>query len=224
MGKYSVYRKLSYNRRKLIHEEEQMQQIGIALGFCLFGYLAGSLTFSIWITRLVLGVDVRDSGSGHATTTNTIRQAGWLAGIAVFVLDIAKGYLVVWLALKYAPYDWVVVVAAALAVVGHCWPVFSGFKGGMGLTPAGGGMLAINIPLSIMGIGVLIALTLLIKHSARAAFATAIVLSPLFYLAGGRGMIVYVAAASGLVLAIRFLSDWNRQYRELWLDREKAEE
>ena len=113
---------------------------------------------------------------------------------------------------------------AALAVVGHCWPVFSGFKGGMGLTPAGGGMLAINIPLSIMGIGVLIALTLLIKHSARAAFATAIVLSPLFYLAGGRGMIVYVAAASGLVLAIRFLSDWNRQYRELWLDREKAEE
>lgn len=201
-----------------------MQEIGIAIGLCLLGYLAGSLTFSIWITRLVLGVDVRDAGSGHATTTNTIRQAGWLAGVAVFVLDVAKGYVVTWLALEYAPYEWVVVVTAALAVVGHCWPVFAGFKGGMGLTAAGGGMLAINIPLSVMGIGVLVALTLLIKHSARAAFFTAIILSPLIYVVGGRGLIVYVAAVSGLVLAIRFTIDWNRQYRELWLDREKAEE
>jgi glycerol-3-phosphate acyltransferase PlsY len=43
----------------------------------LLGYLLGSLPFSIWVTRLVNGVDVRDSGSGHATTTNTIRQAGF---------------------------------------------------------------------------------------------------------------------------------------------------
>jgi len=43
----------------------------------VLGYLFGSLPFSIWITRFVKGVDVRDSGSGHATTTNTIRQAGF---------------------------------------------------------------------------------------------------------------------------------------------------
>ena len=51
--------------------------IASALGFILLGYLSGSITPSIWITRLVKGVDVRDAGSGHATTTNTIRQAGW---------------------------------------------------------------------------------------------------------------------------------------------------
>jgi glycerol-3-phosphate acyltransferase PlsY len=201
-----------------------MQEIAIAFGLCLLGYLAGSLTFSIWITRLLLGVDVRDAGSGHATTTNTIRQAGWLPGAAVLVLDVAKGYLVTWLALKYAPFDWVVVATAALAVAGHCWPVFAGFKGGMGLTPAGGGLLAINIPLFFVGVGVLIAITLLIKHSARAAFYTGLIMAPLFYVLGGEGLILYVAAASGLVLAIRFTSDWNRQYRELWLDREKVEE
>jgi glycerol-3-phosphate acyltransferase PlsY len=200
-----------------------MQEIAIAFGLCLLGYLAGSLTFSIWITRLVLGVDVRDAGSGHATTTNTIRQVGWLAGVAVFVLDVAKGYLVTWLALQYAPYGWVVVATAALAVVGHCWPVFAGFKGGMGLTPAGGGMLAINIPYSFVALGTLILLTLLIKHSAKAALFTGIIMAPLIFLLGARGLIVYIAAASGLVLAIRFTSDWNRQYRELWLDREKEE-
>ena len=43
----------------------------------VLAYLLGSLTFSIWITRFVRNVDVRDAGSGHATTTNTIRQAGF---------------------------------------------------------------------------------------------------------------------------------------------------
>jgi len=45
------------------------------LGFALLGYLCGSLPFAIWITRLFKGVDVREAGSGHATTTNTIRAA-----------------------------------------------------------------------------------------------------------------------------------------------------
>lgn len=93
----------------------------------------------------------------------------------------------------------------------------------MGLTPTGGGLLAIDIPLAFVALGALIALTLLIKHSARAALITGIIMAPLIYLFGGRGLIVYTAAASGVVLAVRFLSDWNRQYRELWLDREKPE-
>ena len=71
------------------------------LGFGLLGYLSGSLPFSIWITRLVKGVDVRDSGSGHATTTNTLRQAGFGPGALVFILDVAKGFIPVWLAWHY---------------------------------------------------------------------------------------------------------------------------
>src|SRR5512135_2783762 len=107
-----------------------------ALGFALLGYLCGSLTFSIWITRLLKGVDVRDAGSGHATTTNTIRQAGFAAGALVLVLDIGKGFLPTWLALHYAPpavRTWVAALTLACAVAGHCWPVFARFRGGMGL-------------------------------------------------------------------------------------------
>ena len=58
--------------------------------FPLLGYLCGSLPFSIWITRFVKNVDVRDAGSGHATTTNTIRQAGFGWGALVLLLDIFK--------------------------------------------------------------------------------------------------------------------------------------
>ena len=123
-----------------------MMTILSALGFSLLGYISGSLPFSIWITRLVKGVDVRDSGSGHATTTNTMRQAGFGPGALVFILDVAKGFIPVWLAWHYAPSFWITPITAACAVIGHCWPAFAQFRGGMGLACAGGGLLAVNPP------------------------------------------------------------------------------
>ena len=197
-----------------------------AIGFGLFGYLCGSLPFAVWITRLVKGVDVRASGSGHATATNTIRQAGFLPGALVFILDVAKGFVPTWLALHYAqhfaPAAWIAALTAALAVVGHCWPVFADFRGGMGLAPANGGMLA-AFPFAILITYAMLALlTLILRHSARASLVTGIIIAPVLWLVGLRGPLLWIAAAVGLMVALRFLSDWNRKYQELWLDREKS--
>jgi len=192
-----------------------------ALAFGLLGYLCGSLPFAVWITRLIKGVDVRAAGSGHATATNTLRQAGFFPGAAVFILDVAKGFAPTWLALHYAPAAWIAALTAALAVVGHCWPLFAGFRGGMGLAPANGGMMAafpfaILITYAMLGL-----LTLLLRHSARASVLAGILIAPVLWLIGLRGPVLGIAAAVGLVVALRFLIDWNRKYRELWLDREK---
>jgi len=189
------------------------------LGFALLGYLSGSLPFSVWITRFIKGVDVRDSGSGHATTTNTIRQAGFGPGAAVLILDLAKGFIPTWLALKYAPAMWVVPLTAAFVVVGHCWPVFAQFRGGMGLASAGGCVLAVSPLAFLISVAILIILTLIIHHSARASVFAGIAVAPVLWLIGQRGIEFWVAVAVGLVIAYRFLIDWNRQYRELWLDR-----
>ena len=189
------------------------------LGFALLGYLSGSLPFSVWITRFIKGVDVRDSGSGHATTTNTIRQAGFGPGAAVLILDLAKGFIPTWLALKYAPTMWVVPLTAAFVVVGHCWPVFAQFRGGMGLASAGGCALAVSPLAFLISVAILIILTLIIHHSARASVFAGIAVAPVLWLIGQRGIEFWVAVAVGLVIAYRFLIDWNRQYRELWLDR-----
>ena len=194
-----------------------------ALGFGLLGYLSGSLSFAIWITRLVKGVDVRAAGSGHATTTNTIRQAGFVPGALVFILDVAKGFLPTWLALRYAPAGWIVPLTAALAVIGHCWPVFAGFRGGMGLATANGAMMAAAPAAILVCYGLLILLTLVIRHSARASVFAGLLFAPLLWLVGLRGPVIWIAVAVGVVIACRFLIDWNRQYRELWLDREKKE-
>lgn len=193
------------------------------VGFGLLGYLFGSLTPSIWITRLFKGVDVRDSGSGHASTTNTIRQAGFGPGALVLIMDLSKGFLPTWLALRYAPAGtgWIVPLVVGLAVVGHCWPVFAGFRGGMGLATAAGGLLAIHPLAFLIGLGVLVTLVLLLRHGARASVAAGILFTPAMWLFGLRGTVLWAGACAGLVIAFRFLIDWNRQYRELWLDREK---
>ena len=192
-----------------------------ALFFALLGYLSGSLTPSIWITRLVKGVDVRDAGSGHATTTNTIRQTGFGWGALVLIIDIAKGFLPTWLALHYAPILWIVPLTSAAVVIGHCWPVFAGFRGGMGLACAGGSFLAATPLAFLVALGILIALTLAIRHSARASVFTGVLMAPAFWLLGLRDIEFWIACAVGVVIAFRFLIDWNRQYRELWLDREQ---
>lgn len=195
----------------------------MVVGLCLLGYLSGSVPYSILVTRFIKGVDVREAGSGHATTTNTIRQAGWAAGAFVLVLDMAKGAIPTMIAVHTSPFDWVVPVVAALAVVGHCWPVFANFRGGMGLATAGASILVIDVVYGLIGLGFLILMTLVIRHSARAAFWVGLILAPLYYILGQRGMLIWVSAAVGLVIAVRFTSDWNRRYRELWLDREKPE-
>lgn len=191
--------------------------------FPLLGYLSGSLTPSIWITRLIKGVDVREAGSGHATTTNTIRQAGFGWGALVLLIDIAKGFIPTWLTLQFSPEIWVVPLTAAAAVIGHCWPVFAGFRGGMGLACAGGSLLAAEPLAMLIGLGMLITLLLTIRHGARASVFTGILMAPVFWLLGQHGIEFWIAIAVGVVIALRFLIDWNRQYRELWLDREKPE-
>lgn len=198
--------------------------IFILLLFPILGYLSGSLPFSIWVTRYVKNVDVRDSGSGHASTTNTIRQAGFGWGALVLILDIAKGFLPTYLALHVAQdaiLRYIVPITAACAVAGHCWPLFAQFRGGMGLATFGGTLLAVNWFAFVIGLGLLLLLTITIHHSARASIATGILMAPIFWLFNLRGMEFWIAGAGGLVIAYRFLIDWNRKYRELWLDREQ---
>jgi len=194
----------------------------MSIVFPILGYLFGSLPFSIWVTRFAKDVDVRDAGSGHATTTNTIRQAGFGWGALVLILDIAKGFIPVWLTVRWdgiPPY--IIPLTASMVVVGHCWPVFAQFRGGMGLASAGGALLAVNPLAVLICLAILIFLLLVIHHGARASVFTGIVIAPALWILGFRDISFWIAVAVGIVIALRFLIDWNRQYRELWLDREK---
>jgi glycerol-3-phosphate acyltransferase PlsY len=182
-------------------------------------YIFGSLPFSVWVGRIFTGKDVRQSGSGHAGPTNVMRSAGWVAGLLALALDVGKGFAAVRVAQSLTSWAWMPAIAAGLAVAGHCWPVFAGFRGGMGMSAAGGALLA-AWPLGfVLAVGLAAMTMLVIRHAARANIAASLLVAPMWALFGAALPLIAVAAAGGIVVAVRSSSDWNRLYKELWLDR-----
>src|SRR5262247_2202339 len=112
----------------------------------IVAYLLGSIPFGYLIVRLTSGSDIRETGSGGTGATNVSRKAGKAAGVATLALDVLKGAMAVlvarWLTGE-AGAAWIVAAAAALAVGGHCFPVWLKFKGGKGVATGLGVFLAI---------------------------------------------------------------------------------
>jgi len=97
----------------------------------LFAYLVGSIPCGYLLVRLKTGQDVRSMGSGNIGATNVLRTTGRLIAVVTLLLDMAKGFLAVWLMARYAGDSRLWVSAAALAVMaGHAYPVFLKFQGG----------------------------------------------------------------------------------------------
>ena len=99
--------------------------------FATAAYLIGGLPFGYWFVRLTAGQDIRTMGSGNIGATNVHRTFGRKAGIVVLLLDVAKGWIAVFLA-GAGTHGNPLAVALAIAAVmlGHCYPVFLNFKGG----------------------------------------------------------------------------------------------
>ena len=105
-------------------------------------YLLGSIPFSFLVARLFGVKDVRSVGSGNVGATNVMRQAGKTAGLIAFALDAAKGALAALLVQRFEdPASPVVPAAAAMAVLGHMYPVWLGFRGGKGVATGAGAFL-----------------------------------------------------------------------------------
>ncbi|WP_374380491.1 glycerol-3-phosphate 1-O-acyltransferase PlsY [Thermomonas sp.] len=123
-----------------------MPPIALTVFLLLCAYLLGSVSGSLLLGRL-RGVDIRRHGSGNAGGTNALRTLGWRFALGVVAIDLGKGALAAWLALRFAPLGLALDVtahgyaAAACAVVGHVWPLWHGFRGGKGAATAVGGLL-----------------------------------------------------------------------------------
>ena len=102
-----------------------------ALLALLLGYAIGSIPFGLLLVRAAGKGDVRDVGSGNIGATNVLRAAGKGIAAATLVLDAAKGWVAIMVAVMLwgAGQDW----AALGAFLGHCFPVWLRFKGGKGV-------------------------------------------------------------------------------------------
>lgn len=97
----------------------------------VIAYLLGGIPFGFLLVKITQGADVRESGSGNIGATNVLRTTGRATAVATLVLDIAKGFVAVWLASELtgdAP-QWTSLAALAV-MAGHAFPVFLKFQGG----------------------------------------------------------------------------------------------
>src|ERR1700741_2575834 len=117
----------------------------------LAAYLLGSIPFGLLLAKLLAGSDIRKSGSGNIGATNVARVVGPAAGILTLVLDVAKGAAAVWLAGRFTEQSSTAMpLAAVVALLGHCFPVWLKFKGGKGVATALGVFLMLS-PLAAVG-------------------------------------------------------------------------
>jgi acyl-phosphate glycerol 3-phosphate acyltransferase len=113
----------------------------VAVGLVAGAYLIGSISPSVFLGRLVKGIDVREHGSGNAGASNAFRVLGTRLGVVVMAADILKGFLPV-LAARYLTDPSVTVLVAMAAIAGHNWSVFLKGRGGKGVATAAGAILA----------------------------------------------------------------------------------
>jgi glycerol-3-phosphate acyltransferase PlsY len=146
----------------------------------------------VLVARLLGKPDLRLSGSGHTGGLNVYRLTGIAWGVVTVLVDVSKGVLAAWLAVRLTGTPWALPAAGMGAVVGHCWSAYGGrtrfgLAGGMGLSTLFGLFLwqqplVLPIAVALWGLGYL-----LLRNSPRAVMLMAVLMVPVLWLLGNFG-------------------------------------
>lgn len=142
------------------------------------GYILGSFPTAYLAGRFLRGRDIRQMGDENAGAANAFRELGPAAGVMVGVLDAAKGAVAVVIAQASNMPQAVILCAGAVAVVGHNWPVFLGFRGGRGVSTTIGVLLVlVTVPMLVLALPTI--LILVLKRNVTPAMAFLFIALPL---------------------------------------------
>lgn len=153
----------------------------------VYSYLLGSIPFGYILVRCFQHEDIRQSGSGNIGATNVARSNKTL-GISTLVLDALKGWLAVMLTHSVVkgfhlgvpvPAANLAALAGLVAIIGHMFPLWLGFRGGKGVATALGVFLALSWPAALAAIAVFLVATVLSKYVSVGSIVAALSL-PLF--------------------------------------------
>jgi glycerol-3-phosphate acyltransferase PlsY len=168
-------------------------------------YLIGSISFAVVMSRAFGLSDPRTYGSRNPGATNVLRSGSKKAAIATLLGDAAKGWLAVWLAVRFGPQFGIeeggIALVAIAVFLGHLWPVFFKFVGGKGVATALGVLLGINVWLGLATLVTWLVVAYAFRYSSLAALIAS-VFAPFYYglLFGADEILFAVAAMSALLL------------------------
>lgn len=171
------------------------------------GYLLGSLSFAVIVSRLMGLKDPRSYGSGNPGATNVLRSGSRAAAGLTLLGDAAKGALAVWLVRRFGPAYGLGEATAALtgaaAFVGHLFPLYFRFQGGKGVATFLGVVLAVNPWLGLIACVVWLVVAGFFRYSSAASLAAAISASFLQAFVWGFDAVLVAIAVMTLLLVFR---------------------
>ena len=169
------------------------------------GYLLGSVSSSILLSRGALGKDVRKEGSGNAGATNMTRVFGWKAGVITLLGDMFKAGAATWLGYLLLG-DLGLAIGGIACMSGHCFPVFHKFKGGKGSSVGAALGLAIDWRVFVVIILAFLIVALLTKKVSAGSMTAAIAITV--------SSLIFAVSTPKLVLAICAMCLALFQHRE----------
>jgi len=180
------------------------------------GYLIGSLSFAVIVSRVMGLNDPRTFGSKNPGATNVLRSGNKGAAVITLLLDAAKGWLPVvlvkWYGARYGLGEGTMALVGLAAFVGHLYPVFFKFVGGKGVATACGVLLGVNPVLGLAAGATWLIMAYFFRYSSLASL-TAAVFAPVYYIFGdGVGWylnkgVVFALAIMSLLLIYRHVEN-----------------
>lgn len=175
--------------------------LGVLALWGAVGYLLGSIPGGVIMARLMGLGNLRNIGSGNIGATNVLRTGNKKAAALTLFFDAGKGAIAVLAARAAAPED-AVQLAALMAFIGHCFPVWLGFKGGKGVATYLGILLALAWPMGLAACGIWLAVAVVTRYSSLAALV-AVGWIPVVMAFAGYGAATGLAACLGLLIYAR---------------------
>ncbi len=169
--------------------------------YILLGYLFGSIPFGLILTRSAGLGDIRSTGSGSIGATNVLRTGRKGLAAATLLLDAAKGAAAVFVAFAWAGPD-AALWAGAGAVLGHCFPVWLGFRGGKGVATGLGVLLAADWRVAVIGCVVWLLMAAVFRRSSLASL-TAMAAAPIAAWGLGDWGVAWMSLGAGAVICFR---------------------
>ncbi|OUV69713.1 MAG: acyl-phosphate glycerol 3-phosphate acyltransferase [Flavobacteriales bacterium TMED123] len=176
--------------------------------FLLIAYLIGAFPSAVWLGRTFYNTDVREFGSGNAGATNTFRTLGPKAGIPVLLMDIIKGWIAVSLVCLITDYQLMSderlfelkLVFGIAAVIGHLFPVYTGFRGGKGIATMLGFMVGIYWQAAVVSAIVFVLTFLSSKYVSLSSIIASVAFPFIVFLLPYQQIISHQNANSSLIL------------------------
>jgi glycerol-3-phosphate acyltransferase PlsY len=181
--------------------------------FAIFSYLFGSFPTGYVLYFLSEKKDIREFGSQSIGATNILRLKGWTFAIPVIFMDILKGFLPVFLALKLFPDKRFALLCGFLAVLGHCFPIYIKLKGGKGVATAVGVYMVLALKPLLIGIGIFLIIIILTRYVSLGSILAMLSLPFSVYFVLGNDETAILSIAIFLLIVIRHGGNIRRLMR-----------